>query len=115
MKKIGHIAVFWLLLAILGCDKYHVDWTKGASPTCELHSGEMTRTNVPIVYGLVRLNDYGRARQVASTNTFPHADDCVLGGCIVDTPTQAVIYVCSDCQKALQKWEKERESHKQSR
>ena len=99
-------------LAMTGCNKYTADWTRGVMGTCEVHGTHMTKTNVPIAYGLIRLNEYGRARQAASTNNFPHAEDCVLGGCILGTPTQAVIYVCSDCQAALKKWEMNRESHK---
>jgi hypothetical protein len=112
MKALGILEMVWMTLSITGCDKFHTDLTKRVSSKCELHGIQMTKTNVPIVYGLIRLNQYGQARQAISTNSFPHADDCVLGGCIVGTPTQAVVYVCSDCQKALQKWENEREAHK---
>jgi hypothetical protein len=115
MKALGTIAAIWLTLGITGCDKSHTDLTKRVSSKCELHGIQMAKTNVPIVYGLIRLNEYGRARQVLSTNSFPHAEECVLGGCILDTPTQAVIYVCSDCQRALHKWENEHEAHNQTR
>jgi len=112
MNKIIHIALILLALGLIGCDKRREDWTKGSSATCEVHHTRMVKSNVPIQYGLIRLNEYGRSRQAASTNIFPHAQECVLGGCIVGTATQAVIYVCPDCQKALQKWEVARESHK---
>jgi hypothetical protein len=112
MKSLGAIASIWLTLGVTGCDKFHADLTQQVSSKCELHGIEMTKTNVPIVYGLIRPNEYGRVRQALTANTFPHAEECVLGGCVVGTPTQAAIYVCSDCQKALQKWENEREAHK---
>lgn len=112
MRKILHIALVCLALGLTGCDKSRADWTKGASATCEVHQRRMIKTKVPIEYGLMRLNEYGRARQAASTNSFPHAQECVLGGCIVGTATQAVIYVCPDCQKALQNWGAARESNK---
>jgi hypothetical protein len=115
MKLLGKVALIWLGLGLTGCDKFHADLTKQVSGKCEIHGTEMTKTNVPIIYGLVRQNEYGRARQAISTNSFPHAENCVLGGCIVGTPTQAVIYVCSDCQKALQKWENKRETPTQPR
>jgi len=112
MNRTGYMALTWLVFALTGCDKYTADVTRGASRTCEPHGIQMTKTNEPIAYGLIRPNEYGRARQAASTNNFPHAEEWLLGGCILGTPTQAVIYVCSDCQKALKKWEANRESHK---
>jgi hypothetical protein len=70
----------------------------------------MTKTNVPIVYGLVRLNAWGKALEAATTNNFPHAEEAVLGGCIVDTPIQAIIYICPNCQAARQRWQAEHKS-----
>ena len=112
MNKIVPIALILLALSFTGCDKRREDLTKGSSATCEVHHTRMVKSDVPIEYGLIRLNEYGRSREAASTNIFPHAQECVLGGCIVGTATQAVSYVCRDCQKALQKWELARESHK---
>ena len=112
MSKVLHLALIVLPFALTGCDRQHEDRTKGLSATCEVHHRQMVKTNVPIDYGLIRLNDYGRARQTASINTFPHAQKRVLGGCVVGTATQATIYVCPDCQKASQKWEVARESPK---
>jgi hypothetical protein len=94
-----------LVLGMVGCDKYVADQTIGAAGFCELHSIRMAKTNVPIIYGLIRLNKEERAREVASTNHFPHADTYFLGGCILGTPTQAVLYVCSDCLRARKNWE----------
>lgn len=112
MTRIRNLACAFLVTASVGCDKYTADLTRGLPSTCEVHHTQMLKTNVPIEYGLIRLNEYGRARQAARANCFPHAQECVLGGCIVGTPTQAVIYVCPDCQKALQKWEIARENAK---
>jgi hypothetical protein len=112
MNGIRNLMLFCLVLSLVGCDKYTADRTRGASVTCEVHGWRMAKTNVPISYGLIRLNEYGLARQAASTNNFPHADQCVLGGCIVGTPTQAVIYVCPECQKAQKEWEARHGSHK---
>ena len=92
-------------LVLGGCDRRTADYTCGETVDCELHQTHMTKTNVPIVYGLIRLNEWGRALEVASSNSFPHAEECVLGGCIVYTPTQAVIYICSDCQRARKRLE----------
>jgi hypothetical protein len=54
-----------------------------ASRICEVHHERMSRTRVPVYYGLFRPNDLGRAREAASTNAFPHAEDWVGGGCVV--------------------------------
>lgn len=112
MDKIRNLALVLMVATAAGCDKYKADLTRGMPSTCEIHRTEMLKTNVPIEYGLIRLNDFGRARQAASTSSFPHAQESVLGGCIVGTATQAIIYICPDCQKALQKWELARESVK---
>lgn len=112
MRIIRNLPLIFLVFGLAGCDKHTADQTRGASGTCEVHGIHMAKRSVPIAYGLIRLNEYGRARQTVLTNSFPHADEFVLGGCIVGAPTQAVIYVCSDCQKALKKWEATRESHK---
>jgi len=112
MSLIRNLAFVFLMVGAMGCDEYRADLTRGMPSTCEVHHTQMFKTNAPIEYGLIRLNDYGRARQAASTNSFPHAQECVLGGCIVGSATQAVVYVCPDCQKALQKWEVGHESSK---
>ena len=112
MTKNIYTLLLSIVLATSGCDCKTEDQTKGASAVCEVHHTRMAKTKVPIEYGLIRLNEYGRARQAASTNSFPHAQECVLGGCIVGTTKEAVIYVCSDCQKALQQWEASRDDHK---
>jgi predicted RNA-binding Zn-ribbon protein involved in translation (DUF1610 family) len=105
MKKIRSFVLLVAMTIVVGCNEPRADFTKGVPSMCVVHHTQMVKTNVPIEYGLVRLNEYGRARQAASTNSFPHAQECTLAGCIVGTATQAVIYVCPDCQKALQKWE----------
>ncbi len=67
----------------------------------------MVKTNVPIYYGLIRLNDWGKALASSSKQNFPNAEASVLGGCIAENPTQAVIYVCPRCLEARKKWESE--------
>lgn len=93
------------LLFVLGCDNHTVDYTNGVPAVCSLHGTQMTKTNVPVEYGLIRPNDWGKARLAAGSNSFPNAAACVLAGCIVESPTQALIYVCSPCSQAQQKWE----------
>ncbi|MEI6566199.1 MAG: hypothetical protein WCR20_05970, partial [Verrucomicrobiota bacterium] len=61
------LTLVFLVLGLVGCDKYTSDWTIGAAGFCELHSIRMAKTNVPIIYGLIRLNSEQQAREVAST------------------------------------------------
>jgi len=107
MKAIVLFLLLPTMVIIVGCVRQQVDYTRRASAVCELHRISMAKTNVPIEYGLIRLSEWGRALKTASSNSFPHAEVDVLGGCIVDTPTRAVIYVCGQCQGARQKWESE--------
>jgi hypothetical protein len=97
---------FFLVIAA-GCARYTSDHTRGQPPVCELHRAQMTKTNVPIAYGLIRLNAWGKALEAARTDTFPHAADELLGGCIVDDTTNAIIYVCPVCLTARSRWELE--------
>jgi hypothetical protein len=105
-----------LLFAGNGCGRTTEDQTEDASAVCEVHHSRMAKTKVPVLYGLIPLTDQSRARQAASTNTFPHAQEFVVGARFGDgTAREAVIYVCPDCEKALQKWEASREVHKSGR
>jgi hypothetical protein len=80
---------------------------RGQSSICELHHAQMTKTNVPIAYGLIRLSAWGKALEAARTNTFPHAADEILGGCVVGDSTNAIVYVCPVCLAARSRWELE--------
>ena len=97
---------FFLLIAT-GCARYTSDRTRSRPSVCELHHAQMTKTNVPITYGLIRLNAWGKALEAARTNIFPHAADEILGGCIAYDPTNAIIYVCPGCLTARSRWELE--------
>jgi hypothetical protein len=83
------------------------DYTIGESSVCGLHHVQMNRTAVPIAYGLLVFDVRYRAKYVASTNLFPHADTFVLGGCYVsaDSPKRAAIYTCPECKIAAAKWD----------
>jgi hypothetical protein len=106
--------LFLVMFALVGCHSRTEDHTRGVSGICELHHSQMTKTNVPIRYGLMGYSQWALAFQAASTNNFPHADDEVLGGCLVgsDSPTQAVIYVCAQCLRAQEQWISEHPSPK---
>jgi hypothetical protein len=108
MKRIGSLLLACAAaLLVASCDRTTTDYTRGRSDRCEVHGTKMTRASVPIEYGLVRLNEWGKQLQTASTNSFPHAQESVLAGCIVENATQAVIYACPTCQEARKKWEAE--------
>jgi hypothetical protein len=95
------------VLMLAGCDRGTADYTRGISDRCEVHGIKTTKTRVPIEYGLVRLNEWGKQKQIASTYSFPHAQESLLAGCVVENATGAVIYACSACQEARRKWELE--------
>jgi hypothetical protein len=65
---------------------------------------QMTKTNVPIVYGLFAFNAWGSALESASTTNFPNAEEVVNAGCIVGKVKQATVYVCTECQLARKRW-----------
>jgi hypothetical protein len=91
------------MLFLLGCRTE--DYTKGEPAICEVHHIQMTRTTVPIEYGLPDLARF-RLRYDACTNSFPHGDCFVLGGCCVsfDSPRRAITFVCPECKKAADAW-----------
>ena len=92
------------LIVLTGCKTE--DYTKGEPTICELHHIQMTRTTVSIEYGLPDLARL-QARYVACTNSFPHGNCFVEGGCCVesDSAHRAVIYVCPECKKAAHVWD----------
>ena len=105
MKLITSI-LFVVMLGLVGCHSRTEDHTRGVSDICELHHSQMTKTNVPIQYGMIGYSQWALAFKAASTNSFPHAEDQVMGGCMVgsDSPRQAVIYVCAQCLRAQEQW-----------
>jgi len=100
-----------LLLAavslLASCGTKVPDYTVGKSATCKVHRTEMTRTAVPIQYGMPPWNEKIKARDAASERGFPNARDRVEGGCVVErrNPRQAMIFVCPDCQRQAQMWD----------
>lgn len=82
------------------------NYTLGVSSECEVHRIEMTKTNVPIRYGMMGYSEWGLSLQAASTNSFPHAKDEAEGGCLVsrNSPRQALIYICPQCLGAQEHW-----------
>jgi len=103
-KIIGISIFISALLLLVGCANQRKDFTRGVSPVCQVHGTQMAKTNVPIVYGLYALNEWGRTLEAARTNSFPNAEEVINAGCIVGNATQAVIYVCSECQAERRHW-----------
>ena len=91
-------------LLLVGCAS---NWTRGQSRICEVHYTRMSKTTVPIHYGLPAFDERDVARHTESTNAFPHAEKSVGGGCIVPLfpSRRAVIYTCDACKIARQQWE----------
>jgi hypothetical protein len=107
MRALLSCTNFLLVVIVVGCSRYTSDFTRGQSSVCELHHVQMTKTNVPIFYGLFRRNALQEARHAAQTNIFPHVADEILGGCILNDPTNAIIYVCPACLTVESRWELE--------
>jgi len=105
-----HSRRFVILIAtgalLAGCAR---NLTRGESNLCEVHHTHMSKTKVPIGYGLMAQDEQSRARYTASTNAFPHAEESVGGGCMVPlfAAHRALIYSCPSCQTAREQWERE--------
>jgi hypothetical protein len=106
MKVPGRILLSTAPMLLFGCHSGIQDQTRGVSEICEVHRSHMSQTNVTIQYGLVRLNDWGKALQSVSSTNFPHAPEEILGGCVVGSgsPTKAIVFVCPECRQARQRW-----------
>ena len=61
---------------------------------------------VAVYYGLIRPDQKALARYMAGTNSFPHAENWIGGGCVV-TQHHANIFACADCKKARARWEED--------
>jgi hypothetical protein len=101
-----HRIVFFVSAAALlvGCASNR---TRVESGVCEVHHARMSKTTVPIFYGLPGISQRDTARYPASANSFPYADESVGGGCMVPlfASRRAVIYTCDACKAARQQWE----------
>ena len=107
MKVYRLVLTSFCAALITGCATRSEDLTAGESGVCELHGAQMSKIVVPIEYGLIRPNQTSLARLTASTNSFPHAETRVGGGCVVrpGSPHRAVIFACAQCKKARTRWE----------
>jgi len=110
MKVYRLVLASFCAALITGCATRSEDLTAGKPCICEVHGTQMSKIVVPIQYGLIRPDQTTLARFTASTNSFPHAETWVGGGCVVTTgsPHRAVIFACAQCKKARTRWE---ESH----
>src|SRR5512133_1956689 len=97
----------FLLLIAAGCVSYTSDCTYGHSSVCEVHHAHMTRTNVPITYGILIMNPRWESLEAARPTTFPHAPDRISAGCIPGRETNAIVYLCPACVTARNTWEKD--------
>lgn len=82
-----------------------VDATIGVSGICPVHHVKMGVQRVPIAYGLLIAGPTSPPFHVEKRD-FPFARSYWPGGCIVDgaSPRRALIYICTDCQRAEKKW-----------
>ena len=106
MRYLHHSLILVVLIGVAGCASPPPprDYTLDRSQLCEVHHIKMTKTIVPISYGLP--NKKAADRYIASTNSFPNYAS-VGGGCMVTkhSPREAFVFVCPECEQARQKWE----------
>jgi hypothetical protein len=93
------------LSSIPGCATRRLDYTKGETSVCEVHHQKMTKTVVPVHYGLMTVTPRDGALNSASTNAFPHAEDFVNPECMVRSQREALVYTCLECVRARRQWE----------
>lgn len=98
MKKYIILAALLICVCVSGA-AWHLysnsrikDMTIGKLSKCSIHSQEMDKRIVPIVYGLINALEF-------KESTFPNGRTYFLGGCIVQNDTRARIYVCPKCEE----------------
>lgn len=69
---------------------------------CHVHTSELERQVVPVVYGTFQLTGSHIEAMEAS---FPYANEVFLGPCWHEPPTHREIFYCPDCRTAKQRWE----------
>ena len=91
-------------LVMKSLDKTSPDYTVGRDSKCMLHSLEMNRTEVDIVYGLQNESEL-REQKIIETS-FPNGRDYISGGCVVwsGMDVKAIIYLCPSCVEVRNKW-----------
>ena len=91
-------------LVMKSLDKTSPDYTVGRDSKCSLHSLEMNRTKVDIVYGLQNESEL-REQKIIETS-FPNGRDYISGGCVVwsGMDVKAIIYLCPSCVEVRNKW-----------
>ena len=85
-------------------DNTSPDYTVGRDSKCMLHSLEMNRTEVDIVYGL--RNESELREMGIDYKSFPNGRDYISGGCVVGDKmdVKAIIYLCTSCVEVRNKW-----------
>ena len=85
-------------------DNTSPDYTVGRDSKCMLHSLEMNRTEVDIVYGL--RNESELREMGIDYKSFPNGRDYISGGCVVwsGMDVKAIIYLCPSCVEIRDKW-----------
>ena len=69
----------------------------------------MERKEVPIVYGYV-IREPGAPSGKTAERLFPNRREVSMGGCVFTpgfSPEVDLVYVCSECKNAYEKWEAE--------
>jgi len=77
------------------------DFTRGRSPTCEVHHAKMAAQRVKLEFGMKRPTPESEARR----RLFPHADGPYdTGSCLPLTQEYGYVFVCPRCAEARAAW-----------
>ena len=71
---------------------------------CRVHGSEIKTILVPVEYGLPLVDDRRAAYLAAAEASFPHCDDAIWGGCIVQSNNEDLKEVCEGCNVARDRW-----------
>lgn len=89
------------------------DWTIDEPADCEVHGSKMRPQMVPVVNGIpgplvdpIIFGSGGPREPSRATREklFPHARHYALGGCSTGGPENAIIRICTECERAESAW-----------
>jgi hypothetical protein len=108
MKKYNILAVLLICFCTTGLVWYLYnkskirDMTIGKDSKCSIHSIEMVKLKVPILYGLIEISESDEIE--AEKNTFTNGRVLIEGGLIKQKETEALVYICPKCATLYAQW-----------
>jgi hypothetical protein len=71
---------------------------------CEIHYQQMTKENIRIRYGLIKINNTEMEYYRLRLKYFPNSNDPINGGCINTGKIFFESYICEECNKERDKY-----------